>query len=101
MNTPGQPGDSPTLQAQFERFHEDNPHVYKVLERLATKWLATHSKAGVGMLWEVMRWQLGVETSDTAAYRLNNDYRSRYARLLLANHPEWAGRIETRVLRAA
>lgn len=100
MDAPVQLGDSPTLQAQFERFHEENPHVYGVLEGLAAKWLAGHSKVGVGMLWEVMRWQLGVETSDVT-YRLNHNYRSRYARLLLADHPGWQGRIETRVLRAA
>jgi len=93
-------GDAPSLQEQFERFHQDNPRVYTVLEQLARRWLAGHSQVGIGMLWEVMRWQLGVETN-TTDYRLNNNHRSRYARLLLAEHPEWAGRIKTRELRAA
>lgn len=89
-----------SLQAQFERFDEENPQVYEVLQRLAAKWLAEHSQVGVGMLWEVMRWQLGVE-SNAEDYRLNNNYRSRYARKLLDEHPEWTGRIKTRELRAA
>lgn len=101
MDTPGQAGEEPgVLQQQFERFHEANPKVYEVLHKLAAEWLENHSKVGVGMLWEVMRWQLGVQTSGDV-YRLNNDYRSRYARLLLAEHPEWTGRIETRQLKAA
>lgn len=100
MNTPGEGEEAATLQAAFERFHEANPQVYAKLQELAVEWLANHRKVGVGMLWEVMRWQLGVKT-DGVPYRLNNDYRSRYARLLLAEHPEWEDRIETRVLRAA
>lgn len=98
--TPGQPSDAPSLQEQFQRFHESNPHVYEVLQRLAAKWLAKHPKVGIGMLWEVMRWQLGTE-STAVTYRLNHNHRSRYARKLLADHPEWAGQIETRELRAA
>ncbi len=99
MNSAGRPGEA-SLQAAFEKFHADNPRVYEVLEDLAGAWLAEHASIGVGMLWEVMRWELGTRTTATD-YRLNNNYRSRYARLLLARHPEWTGRIKTRELRAA
>lgn len=100
MNSPGSVTDDPTLQQRFEQFHTDNPQVYRALTDLAERWFANHWSVGIGMLWEVMRWQLGVET-DATDYRLNNNYRSRYARLLLAEHPEWIGRIKTRELRAA
>lgn len=100
METATRPGDGDTLQEQFERFDKENPRVYEVLQELAVRWLADHSQVGIGMLWEVMRWQLGVETNATD-YRLNNNHRSRYARKLLADHPEWTGRIKTRELRAA
>jgi hypothetical protein len=100
MDTPGAPAAIDSLQARFEQFHEDNPNVYATLERLAREWLAEHSKVGLKMLWEVARWQLGVNTTTTAP-RLNNNWTSRYARLLIDAHPEWADRIETRELRAA
>lgn len=93
--------DNPTLQQRFEAFHTANPRVFAVLESLAAQWLAGHSKVGIKMLWEVARWKLDVETVGDDVYRLNNDYTARYARLLLVAHPEWSGRIETRVLRAA
>jgi hypothetical protein len=97
--------ESPTpitgrLQAAFEEFHRNNPHVYEVLESLASEWLAGRQVVGIGMLWEVMRWRIGVQSTGDE-YQLNNSYRSRYARLLLANHPEWTGRIRTRQLQAA
>ncbi len=98
-DTPGAP-TALSLQARFEQFHEQNPHVYRVLEQLAYEWLRNHERVGMKMLLEVARWQLGVATNTTAP-RLNNNWPSRYARLLIANHPEWADRIETRVLRAA
>lgn len=101
METPGE-GTEDTLQARFEAFHEANPHVLRILEELAEEWLRTHRKLGIGMLWEVMRWRLGVQTvRENEDYRLNDHYRSRYARLMIARHPEWADAIETRRLRAA
>lgn len=90
------------IQAAFEEFHRKNPHVYRILEELAAEWLARHQAVGVKMLWEVLRWRLGVRTDvDETEYRLSNNYTSRYARLLLANHPEWRERIHVRQLRAA
>ena len=100
MITPGQPSDEATLQQQFEAFHAANPQVYAAIEDLADRWLATHRKLGVKMLMEVARWQLALKTTEQAP-RLNNNFTSRYARLLLADHPDWVGRIETRQLRAA
>ena len=99
MITPGHDTED-TLQARFEQFHEANPHVYATLERLAERWLASHPKVGTKMLWERLRWELSVDTTEHRP-RLNNSYTSRYARLLLARHPEWTGRIETRQLVSA
>ena len=100
MIAPGQPSDETTLQQQFELFHAANPHVYEAIEKLARQWLRTHSKVGLKLLLEVARWELALQTIGKAP-RLNNNWTSRYARLLLADHPEWTGRIETRQLRAA
>jgi hypothetical protein len=89
------------IQEKFEKFHSDNPHIFSILEGMASRWLSIHSQVGMKMLWEVLRWQLGVEVSNTGEYRLNNNYTSRYARLLLEKHPEWAGRIQLRALQSA
>ncbi len=88
-----------SIQDRFEAFDLANPHVYRTLARLAEEWLSRHRVVGMKALWERLRWEYGVQTTEQAP-RLNNDYTSRYARKLLAERPEWAGRIRIRGLQA-
>lgn len=54
-------------------------------------------RIGMKMLFEVIRWEHLVHTrSDDFA--LNNNYTSRYVRLLKEDHPELADMFETRRL---
>ena len=88
------------LQDRFERFHEENPHVYLELESLARQWFAAgHESVGMKMLWETLRWNTGIRTTGDA-WRLNNSWTSRYTRMLLERHPQWRGRIRVRELRS-
>lgn len=91
------------IQESFETFHRNNPHVYRTLVRLVEEWLTTGRKRlAIGALWERLRWDLGIQTSSDDGFGLNDHYRSRYARLLTQNHPEWpTGLFELRRLRAA
>lgn len=98
--TPTVPAQTDEIQRQFLSFHTANPHVLATLEKLAAEWFQTHQAVGVGMLWERMRWELGISgTGDS--YGLPNNFRSRYSRLMLARHPEWSGRIRTASLRSS
>lgn len=91
-----------TIWGRFMRFHEQNPHVYDRLEELAQEWFdAGHTKVAVRMLWEVLRWEAGTTTTGEGGYKLNDHFPSRYVRLLIHHHPDWAGRFHTRTLRAA
>lgn len=84
----------------FKTFHRDNPHVYAMLVKLAREWkTAGHSHCGVKALWERMRWELGLHTTEEAP-RLNNVYTSRYARLIEQNEPDLLGLFEMRALRS-
>lgn len=58
------------------------------------------TRVGIGMFFELLRWRYGQATQGDA-FRLNNNFRSRYVRLLTEQHPEWAPLFETRALRAA
>lgn len=90
-----------TIQERFDAFHAANPWVLTALEALIADWLAhDNAKVGIKQMFEVIRWRYGRATTDTS-FRLNNNWTSRYARLALDLHPEWAHAIETRVLRAA
>lgn len=95
------PDLDPSIQARFEAFHALHPWVLEALERLTSECLRRgFTRVGIGMLFEVLRWEYGRVTSGDEEFRLNNDYRSRYARLLIARHPEWAAVFELRALRA-
>lgn len=86
------------LRDNFERFHMENPKVYDTLVMLARRWrgrkgpLAT---CGIGMLFEVARWYLDLETVGEPL-KLNNNYRAFYARLIMGREPGLAGIFSTR-----
>lgn len=89
-----------TIQEAFEAFHAANPWVYDALCRLTRRGLAGgRRRLGIGMLFEVLRWNVLLATDDPASdFKLNNNYRSRYVRLMLTEHEEWSGVFELREL---
>lgn len=88
------------LQRRFEAFHAENPRVYQTLVRLAREARAAgKERIGIAMLYEVTRWQLSLQTTDEE-FKINNSYRSRYARLIMATEPDLQGVFETREIRA-
>ncbi len=90
-----------SIQAQFEEFHQENPQVYSRLVQLA-RGLATrgHTRVGIGMLWEVLRWDNLMSTTGVP-YKLNNNFRSRYARLIEAHEPDLVDLFDKRELHSA
>jgi hypothetical protein len=87
------------IDQAFVAFHHANPQVYRQLVGLAREWKkAGHSKCSINMLFKVLRWDEGIRTKSADGVKLNNSFRSRYARLVAANHPDLAGLFETRAL---
>ena len=89
-----------TIDRQFEDFHHGNPHIFESLRHMALDLKArgvTHY--GIATLFEVLRWQSDMQTNDEP-FKLNNNYRSRYARLLMKREPRLAGFFSLRELRA-
>jgi len=86
------------LERQFRDFHSRNPQVYQTLVRLCREARAKgHRHIGIKMLWEVLRWESMVKTSGKP-WKLNNNYSSRYARLIMRQEPDLDGFFETRGL---
>jgi hypothetical protein len=86
-----------TLDQQFETFHAENPHVYEHLRTLALNAKRKGLTVGIAMLFEVLRWQYLMTTTDVASeFKLNNNYRAFYARLLMEREPELQDYFETR-----
>ena len=94
---PGSPDDA--IQRAFEKFHHEHPQVYRKLRELAFQVLQHgYEHYGIGALWERMRWHFAFEVKEAEVFKLNNNYRSRYARLLMAQEPELKDFFETREL---
>lgn len=92
-----------TIQEQFESFDALNPWVYDHLVELALGLRRRgRDRIGIGMLYEVLRWQYFMTTTDPASdFKLNNNYRSRYARLIMVQEIELVDAFEIRELKAA
>ena len=84
----------------FRKFHAANPDVYRSLRQLALQLKRKgHVHYGIGSLYEVMRWHRALKTVDVD-FKLNNNYRAYYARLLMQNVPELSGFFSLRVSKA-
>ncbi len=92
---------APTIQAQFQRFHIRHPEVYYGLLRLARQADSSgRPRIGMKMLFEVLRWEWTIAglPDDAEEWKLNNNYTSRYARMVMDHNPDLAGLFETRAL---
>lgn len=90
------------LRDKFLEFHGRNPAVYDGLLRLAyTGKRAGRTKLGMKQLFEVLRWEWMIEGLPDIheQYKLNNNYTSRYARLIMASEPDLEGIFDTRKLK--
>jgi hypothetical protein len=81
------------LAIKFEVFHASNPHVYAALVTLARRFRTKNKSAqtGIGMLYEVLRWEYYLATDSEDDYKLSNSYRAFYARLIMQNEPDLEG----------
>jgi len=92
------PNPELTIREAFLRFHRENPHVYAQLQAMAQEaQRAGATKIGIGMMFEVLRWQTLLRTRGDD-FKLNNNYRSYYARLLIARNPALSELFELRRL---
>lgn len=80
------------LEQAFWNFHNANGHVYTMLCTLARRWMSVHGKGklGIGMLFERARWEIAMTTHSTDGFKLNNNHRAFYARLIMDNEPDLA-----------
>ncbi len=89
------------IEDAFREFHAENPHVYRLLRDGALELrLAGWKHFGIAALYEGLRYQRALETT-TDDFKLNNDFRALYARLLMEQEPELHGLFETRHRSAA
>lgn len=92
-----------TIDAAFAQFHKRNRWIADRLEQMCAARIAVNPsrRVSVKLLIEVLRYLVEADPVHAGPFKIDNRFSSRYARLLLERHPEWASLIETRALRAA
>ena len=93
-------GDS-DIGRRFIMFYRNNPLVYIALiaEARALKRVG-HTVYGIAGLFEVLRWKHAMTTADVSGFKLSNDYRAYYARLIMVCEPDLDGFFNVRELRS-
>lgn len=87
---PEMPKDA-TLEERFWAFHKRNPQVYDELLDLARRQVqAGRSRLEINQLFAVLRYRYSLQTEGDD-YKLNNDYRACYARLLMGRELQLLG----------
>jgi hypothetical protein len=85
-----------TSSRGFADYHAANPHVYAAMRRFALE--AKHAgrkHLGIGAVTERVRWETMVEGRGDS-FKVNNNWRAFYARLLMEQEPELRGFFEVR-----
>jgi hypothetical protein len=91
-----------TLQDRFTIYHLANPKVYSRLVTMARELRAKGVKSyGIAALWEVLRYQALMTTdTDGQPFKLSNNHRAYYARLINKQEADLAGFFTTRATRS-
>ena len=90
-----------TIDHKFREYHERHPEVYQHLVLFARRVKARgHERYSISALFERVRWHLDIEKGDEP-FKIDNIYRSRYARLIMEREPDLKDFFELRELRAA
>lgn len=81
-----------SIQVAFEKFHAENPLVFQLLVSNALRIKAKgYQQYGIKTLFELVRWHYDTNIGSGESYRLNNNYTSRYARLIMDKVPQLRG----------
>lgn len=94
-----------TIDERFFKFHTENPHVYEKLVELCYRVRkAGFKRYSLRTLWETLRWHYDIEikqeTEGGREHKLNDQFTSRYARLLMNQNEAFADLFELRSLKS-
>jgi hypothetical protein len=86
----------PRLEAEFDKFHSENPQVYELFKRFTFEAIKKgHSCYSADAILHRVRWETSIMTTDQE-FKINNNHVAFYARLFMDDNPEYAGFFETR-----
>ncbi len=87
---------APHIVDSFVTYHRENPHVYEMFKAYAEQIRNSGTNIfGSKAIMEQIRWHYAVERRDHE-FKVNNNFASCYARLLILNEPKFAEFFELR-----
>lgn len=93
------PANTETIAKKFEEFHAAHPEVYDDLVALCRELRARgYQRFGIATVYEVARWRSMLRVGPEEGFKLNNNHRAYYARLIMEQEPDLAGIFSTRSL---
>lgn len=88
---------SKNWKAEFEKFDQENPHVYALFKKYSKMAKDRgYKRFSAKAVFERLRWYYAFETKSNDEFKLNNSYTAYYARKLMSEFPEFADFFETR-----
>ena len=89
------------IAERFQIFHRDNPHIYQRIVDIAFEMRQRGvKKMGIALIFERLRWLNFIEVNNTdGGFKLSNDYRAEFARLIMQQEPGLEEFFEIRELR--
>lgn len=91
-----------SIRERFTIFHNGNPKVYAEIVDIARQMRSRGvQKMGISLIFERLRWLHFIEVQTAEGFKLSNDFRAEYARLIMSREPDLDGFFETRTLRRA
>lgn len=88
-----------TLDEKFELYHKQNPQIFELFQKFARRAKqAGFKRFGAKAIMERVRWEVYIEDPSDEQFKINNNYTSRYVRLLEKTNPEFKGFFEKRTL---
>lgn len=89
------------VERAFLVYHARHPWVAARLLSIVRRYHEAGRRRGIGFFFEVLRHERLMNWNDGDGFKLNNNFRSRYARLLEREHVELRGFFRKRRLRAS
>jgi len=88
------------LDLAFAQYHAHNPQIYQLFKQFAFKVKnAGFKKYSARTIFHRIRWHIEVDTKGDP-FKINNNFSSRYARMLIDEFPEFEGFFELRRLKS-
>lgn len=88
-----------SIRDGFNKFNEENPHIFKAFEEQALKAIEKgRKKISAKLIINWIRWHEFLESSDKN-FKINDAYQSYYARYFIEKYPQHKDMFEFRKLR--